>query len=117
MTDESRNISDASNTSSVAVVITDEMVGAAVEAGDLEQLWVWARQGVGIEDGWLLCAAAILGSREMVRCFVLELGADVNKAIHEEGMTPLTAAAYHGKLDMVRFLLDLGADVDKKDEA
>jgi ankyrin repeat protein len=117
MTDESRNIGDVE---SVAAMVTIEMQFEAFEAGDLEQLWVWARQGVGIENGWSLCAAATLGSLEMVRCLVQELGADINKATHtsdEEGMTPLTAAAHNGNLDMVQCLLDLGADVDKKDEA
>ena len=43
-------------------------------------------------------------------CVFLELGADIEAVELEYGGTPLAAAARTGKVEMVRFLLDQGAD-------
>ncbi|MEA3446983.1 MAG: ankyrin repeat domain-containing protein [Bacteroidota bacterium] len=57
-----------------------------------------------------LILAADAGSMKHVRVAVLE-GANIN-ARTEDGITPLMYAAQNGYLDIVEFLVDLGADVN-----
>jgi hypothetical protein len=95
--------------------VTDEMVEQVTEDGDLEQLRVWGRQGVRVTTGEPLCAAAECGHVEVAICLVQELGADVNQTT-DQGIPPLIYAVFCGNLDMVRCLLEMGADVDKCDE-
>ncbi|CAL4926677.1 unnamed protein product [Urochloa decumbens] len=63
-----------------------------------------------------LQAAARMGRLDVVKCMVEELGFDINVGSSETGVTALHAAALDGKLDTVRYLLDNGADPNKKDE-
>jgi hypothetical protein len=112
---EYSKIHDASSTSSEVEAVTDEMVEEASEAGDLEQLQVWARQGVRVTTGEPLHAPAGGGFVEVAICLVQEPGADVNQATNA-GITALIYAVVHGNLDMVRCLVEHGADVDKCDE-
>jgi hypothetical protein len=114
MTDETRYMEAGSNSSalSVAVVVTEDMVNEASEAGDLEQLRVWARQGVRVTTGGPLCRAIPDGSLELVNCLVQELGASVNQAMQRRS-TPLIVAALCGQVDIARRLVELGADVEK----
>lgn len=67
-----------------------------------------------------LTAAAERGNLALAKAF-LELGISVDDRLHEGDKTPLIAAAYYGKTEMVKFLLEQGADVNlydyKKDTA
>ena len=42
---------------------------------------------------------------------LLDAGADVNKSRTDNGATPLWIASHEGKSDVVRLLLDAGADL------
>jgi hypothetical protein len=57
------------------------MLTEAARAGDLENLTIWARQGVRVATGRPLLIATGKGNFEVQRCLVqeLELGADVNQ--------------------------------------
>ena len=57
-----------------------------------------------------LGAASCNGHLETVRLLIEKLGAKVDLDIEENGKTALWWAAEHGKLDVVRFLLEKGAD-------
>jgi hypothetical protein len=102
------------------VVVTEEMITAAAEAGDLMQLQEWGRQGVCVRTVTpLIFAATFGGFPEVLRCLVRELGADVNQATvrgvnraMRTGDTPLIAAAQSDNLAAVQCLLQLGADVN-----
>ncbi|KAL6637603.1 hypothetical protein ACP70R_025175 [Stipagrostis hirtigluma subsp. patula] len=73
-----------------------------------------------------LQAAARSGRLDVVRCMVEELGFDINGSSpqatclidisggNQLGITALAAAALGGQLDTVRYLLDNGADPNKK---
>jgi ankyrin repeat protein len=59
-----------------------------------------------MNDGSLpVQGAAVMGHRDILRCLVEELGADATHA--------LSFAAQEGRLDMVRYLVTLGVDVNK----
>ncbi|KAF2940663.1 hypothetical protein DAI22_03g291100 [Oryza sativa Japonica Group] len=60
-----------------------------------------------------LQAAARLGEVDACRCMVEELGFDIN-AGRELGITALASAALDGRLATARYLLDHGADPNKK---
>jgi ankyrin repeat protein len=96
------------------VTVSEATILAAIRAGDLTRLRRWHRQGVEISAEHL-CVAARLGSNDMMRCLVEELGADVNGASFG-GDTPLIVASWNDKVDLVRYLVrTLGADVKKAD--
>jgi hypothetical protein len=101
------------------VVVTEEMITEAAEAGDLEQLQEWGRQGVCVRTADPLVGAATRfdgGSLEVLLCLVRELGADVDQAYGRlDGPTPLTCAAEVGDLSVVQCLVQLGADVNRVD--
>jgi hypothetical protein len=88
------------------------MILEAILAGDLERLQEWGRQGVRATTAEPLMHAAESGSFEIIRCLVLELGADVNQAM-PDGETPLTliVAGSYGEMPVVCCLIELGADV------
>jgi ankyrin repeat protein len=52
---------------------------------------------------------------DVIKCLVGELGADVNQARHGNGHTALLRAAVSGKLEVVRCLLKLRADINLGD--
>ena len=63
-----------------------------------------------------LHTASYLGLTEGVRYLCVERGADVNKSTTGgDGYTPLTLASDWGKVEVVRALLEAGADVNKRD--
>jgi ankyrin repeat protein len=90
------------------VVVTERMLTEAVQAGDLERLASWARQGVHVTTARPLYFAALYGQLESMRLLVRTLGADVNQTM-PSGSTALTVAASEGHLDVVRCLVELGA--------
>ncbi|KAK3149723.1 hypothetical protein QOZ80_3AG0221570 [Eleusine coracana subsp. coracana] len=63
-----------------------------------------------------LQAAVRLGRLDVVRCLVEELGFDINGGSKDCDITALASAALDEKLDTVRYLLDNGADPNKKDD-
>ncbi|XP_037428755.1 poly [ADP-ribose] polymerase tankyrase-2-like [Triticum dicoccoides] len=58
--------------------------------------------------------AARLGNLDVIRCLVEELGFDVN-AGSQDGITALANAAMDERIDVMRYLLDHGADPNKQD--
>jgi predicted LPLAT superfamily acyltransferase len=70
---------------------------------DLAQLRTWARLGVRVTSAQPLCSAASRGYVDVIRCLLLELGADVNQAL-PNGRTALYFAAEGGQLAAVRCL-------------
>jgi hypothetical protein len=94
------------------VVVTEEMITAAAEVGDLEQLREWGRHGVRVGTIEPLIAATCGGFPEVLRCLVRELGADVNQA-RLRGTTSLIVAADEDNLAVVQCLVQLGADVNR----
>lgn len=60
-----------------------------------------------------LCAAILKGDLATVKKFV-EYGADVNEM--SNGLTPLMFAARYNKIEILKYLLEKGADKDLKDE-
>nr|XP_051229965.1 uncharacterized protein LOC127347858 [Lolium perenne] len=98
----------------------------AATEGDLRRLRELASGKDAKEKAWLadvsiqglgpFQAAARLGRVDVCRCMVEELGFDIN-AGSKIGVTALSAAALDGKMDAVRYLLDHGADPNKKDDA
>jgi ankyrin repeat protein len=66
------------------------------------------------DDGLtLLHMSALDGHLDLVRCLILEFGADVNKR-GLRGATPLYCAAQNGHIDVVRYLVEKhGADVNQ----
>ncbi|MGV3696114.1 ankyrin repeat domain-containing protein [Flavobacterium sp.] len=60
-----------------------------------------------------LCNAILKGDIATVKKFV-EYGADINEM--SNGLTPLMFAARYNKADIVKYLLEKGADKDIKDE-
>jgi ankyrin repeat protein len=103
--------------SNSGVVVTEEMIIAAADDGDLESLRKWARQGVQVKT-WKPMWAAVAGEYrevlEVLTILVQELGADVNQAVHAR-TPPLIMAAGDGDLAMVRCLVELGASIDTTD--
>jgi hypothetical protein len=67
MTDEDRSLLGASSTLffAEAVLVTEEMIIHS-RAGDLEQLKMWARQGVRVTTGEPLCAAVWSGDVQVL---------------------------------------------------
>lgn len=62
-----------------------------------------------------LQVAARLGRVDVCRCMVEELGFDIDVG-SEIGVTALAAASLDGQMAVVRYLLDHGADPNKKDD-
>lgn len=60
-----------------------------------------------------LCNAILKGDIATVKKFV-EYGADVNE--ESNGLTPLMFAARYNKIEILKYLLDKGADKEVKDE-
>ncbi|MCF6130655.1 ankyrin repeat domain-containing protein [Flavobacterium wongokense] len=60
-----------------------------------------------------LCNAILKGDLATVKKFV-EYGADVNEMVN--GLTPLMFAARYNKVEIIKYLLEKGADKKLKDE-
>jgi ankyrin repeat protein len=69
--------------------------------------------GVVIEGNSPLCNAILKGDMATVKKFV-EYGADVNEM--SNGLTPLMFAARYNKIEILKYLLEKGADKEVKDE-
>jgi hypothetical protein len=106
---EPHPVDGAPGHSSVAVVVTERMIGSAAAIGDLENLMIWATQGVRVTSGEPLVIAAAGGYLDVLRCLVRELGADVNQT--GLGVSPLHMAISRGDLAVVRCLVQLGAAI------
>lgn len=98
---------------------------AAVRKGDLETIKLLISKGAKLnqtdelkKDYYIrstamitpLTASAEAGNK-IIADALLEYGADINN-IEEDGFTALGLAALSGKIDMVRFLIEKGADVE-----
>jgi ankyrin repeat protein len=68
---------------------------------------------VRVEGNSPLCNAILKGDMATVKKFV-EYGADVNEM--SNGLTPLMFAARYNKIEILKYLLEKGADKDVKDE-
>ena len=64
-------------------------------------------------DNTPLCTAIYKGDLATVKKFI-EYGADVNEM--SNGLTPLMFAARYNKVDILKYLIEKGADKDKQDE-
>ncbi|KAJ7274632.1 ankyrin repeat-containing domain protein [Mycena rebaudengoi] len=86
---------------------------AAAERGHLEIVRLLVKMGGDINAGWDKSAllAACEGGYTEIFNFLLENHPDINAVSYEYG-TALQAACGKGRIDFVRRLLDLGADVD-----
>jgi hypothetical protein len=104
-------------TSAEALVVTEDAIVEACQAGDLDQLRCWGRQGVRVTTCRPLFEAVLNGNLDVMRYLVLELGADVNEAdIEDDEIVALHMAVYHGRPDVVRCLLnELKAEGNKMD--
>jgi len=67
---------------------------------------------VSISPNTPLCSAIMKGDLATVKKFI-EYGADVNEV--SNGLTPLMFAARYNKVDIIKFLLENGADKNAKD--
>lgn len=89
-------------------------IGLAIAAIIALAIWLWW------PDANKVTGAAARGDLDGVR-WCLRLGVDVNEPSrwgwHREndGQTPLTAAAQHGQVEVVKFLLRNGADPNLRD--
>jgi hypothetical protein len=81
MSDSDNNTQGAMRPYPPAVVVTEAVVTFASRAGDLEQVGMWARHGVGVQTGGPMCAAANGDLLEVGLVLVKELSADVGQAV------------------------------------
>lgn len=68
------------------------------------------------ERGEDLRDAALAGSTDKVRQ-LLDAGTPVDSKAPRHGQTPLLIAAWRGRLEVVRLLVERGADVNAKEES
>ncbi len=68
-------------------------------------------QGVGLLD-----EAIVNGDMEFITYLILEKNMDVNSTKRKSGLTPLIQAACYGNIELVKLLLDHGADIKIKDK-
>jgi hypothetical protein len=103
----------SSSASVAAPLISQEDIMSACRVGNLVMLRRWGRQGVRVTNVEPLLLAIENGDAGLLRCLVMDLGADVK---HARGnvATPLHFAAQKGNLDLMRYLItELGADVNQ----
>lgn len=62
-----------------------------------------------------LWAASVSGQTDVVRYLVLEAKVDVN-ACSDSGSTPVRSACFMTHYDIVKFLIEHGADISKKNQ-
>jgi ankyrin repeat protein len=66
--------------------------------------------GVGILD-----EAIILADMEILKYLIEDKRLDITKTTRKSGFTPLIQAACYGYIDVVKYLLKMGADINEKD--
>jgi FOG: Ankyrin repeat len=90
---------------------------SAVAAGNQEIAGLLLDAGSKIDDGTSgltpLAFAASSGNTEMIR-FLAARGADVNHGVKSGGQTPLISAIYGAKVESVKTLIELKANVNAK---
>jgi hypothetical protein len=97
-----------------AEAVSEEAILEACERGDVAQFRHWGQQGIKVESAEPLCAAALHGAPlDVLRCMLIEMGADAKKGRSKDGATPLLLAAQRGDLGAVRCLLNFGAKVNQ----
>ncbi|MEZ0224240.1 MAG: ankyrin repeat domain-containing protein [Alphaproteobacteria bacterium] len=100
--------------------LRDLFIGAA-QGGNVEELRSIVEEypeapakWVGGLFGTVLFFAAQEGKLDAVK-FLMENGAKPGVA-HNDGLSPLVAAAFHGHAEVVEYLVKQGADVDETDD-
>ncbi|KAI4998661.1 hypothetical protein ZWY2020_054003 [Hordeum vulgare] len=78
--------------------------------------WIAWLADVCIVGGGPFQTAARMGELDAVRCMVEELGFDVNVS-SQAGVSALTTATIDERMDVMRYLLDQGADLKKADDS
>jgi len=68
---------------------------------------------IGNYDNSPLCSAIMKGDLETVKKFI-EYGSDVNEK--SNGLTPLMFAARYNKVEIIKYLVEKGADKQLKDD-
>jgi hypothetical protein len=97
--------------------VPEEAIMDAVKHGDLATLWRWARRGLCIPcsmSSEVLRSAIVSGNLDVMRCLIMDLGADINQEnVHD--FSQLMTAVLKGNLVVMRCLVEeFGADVNAK---
>lgn len=113
-------LDSGSNPNSYSAVIGTTPIIAAIENANLETLILLIQRGADVNLGELkgpsfLQSAIVLGSIEHVNV-LLKAGADVNYIHPIDGGTPLIDAASIGVPEIIRLLIESGADPRVKDK-
>lgn len=96
------------------IILGIALIGFTNLAGASTVSKVATSMSTGIVDGNSpLCNAILKGDLATVKKFV-EYGANVNEM--SNGLTPLMFAARYNKIEILKYLLEKGADKDIKDE-
>jgi len=67
--------------------------------------------GVGLLD-----EAVVFGDIEIIKYLIEELKMDINTTKRKSGMTPFMQACCYGKLDLISYIKDCGADMEARDK-
>ena len=91
----------------------------AAKSGNLERVQVLMKRGVDMNNSnkgrTPLFVASRYGHSAVVR-FLVEQGADMEKAGKDDNWTPLMTASYYGHEEVVWYLLEQGANRDNCDD-
>ncbi|MEW6531564.1 MAG: ankyrin repeat domain-containing protein [Thermodesulfobacteriota bacterium] len=87
----------------------------ALRGGHSEVALFLMKQGAKEEAREMLLSAAMGGATEALQA-IIKNGADVNSAVSEDGMTPLSYAVKNGKTAAVREILGAGGKVNVQDK-
>ena len=66
--------------------------------------------GVGVLD-----EAVVFGKIETIKYLLNDLGMDVNSTKRKSGMTPFMQACCYGDLELISYIKECGADINKRD--
>jgi hypothetical protein len=110
---ESNYHSASAASSNRAPSVSDDTITKACIDGDFTRIRIWGRQGVRLVAAIPFCSIVVMGRVDVMRCMVKELGADVHRA-HDSNVlsSPLFLAAKGRRVDMIRALAELGADIN-----